>query len=108
MKYLETPIAEIRRTITPRWGMTSLGYTVRGGAPAQFKVRLQGETRWRRLMIVQFSNAGSCFVRVANERLWVHGEHLPDNSEVPSAGSLYRVSEFCWSANSESITLKGI
>ncbi len=63
--YLTTPIAEKRRTeTTPRYGRTAMGYTVRSGAPSSYTIRLEGEKRWRRVMIWQFSNAGTCFVRI--------------------------------------------
>lgn len=57
----------VERKIDPprtNWGMTAAGYTKRGGAPSQWKVRLEGERRWRRVMVLQFSNAGSAFLRV--------------------------------------------
>ena len=66
-QYLEDggfSIAEAKRTDTPRWGMAASGYTHKGGAPTSVMVRLEGETRWRRLRCWQFSNAGTCFLRV--------------------------------------------
>jgi hypothetical protein len=57
-------IEATRQTATPSWGMTVYGYTLRSGAPTSRLVRLRGETRWRRLMVWQFSNAGTCFVRI--------------------------------------------
>lgn len=65
-------IEEARQTDTPRWGMTVYGYTKRSGAPTSWLVRLKGENRWRRLMIYQFSNAGSVFLRVKGEVLFVN------------------------------------
>ena len=55
-------IEATRQTETPRYGMTVYGYTRRSGAPTSRLVRLRGEKRWRRLMVWQFSNAGTCFV----------------------------------------------
>jgi hypothetical protein len=49
VKYLEQKIVEVRQTETPRWGMTSEGYTCRGGAPTSRLIRLEGEKRMRRL-----------------------------------------------------------
>jgi hypothetical protein len=63
--YLTTKIAEKRQTDnTPRYGMARDGYTLRSGAPTSYMIRLEGEKRWRRVMIWQFSNAGTCFVRI--------------------------------------------
>ncbi len=70
-------IVETKRTEAPRWGMTVFGYTVRSGAPTSMMVRLKGEKRWRRLMVLQFSNAGSCFLRVRGEMLFVSDCDLP-------------------------------
>lgn len=64
--YLSTPIVEAKTVImsNPFAGMTKLGYTKRSGAPTSVKVRLLGEKIWRRVMVWQFSNAGTCFVRI--------------------------------------------
>lgn len=62
--YLTTKIVETKRTEQPRYGMTAAGYTVRSGAPTSLMVRLDGEKRFRRLMVWQFSNAGTAFVRL--------------------------------------------
>lgn len=70
-KYLETPIVETKISETARPRLTRDGYTVRAGSPTATLVRLQGETRWRRLMVWQFSNAGTLFVRVKGECLIV-------------------------------------
>jgi hypothetical protein len=70
-KYLQTQIEEVKTTETPRWGMTASGYTKQSGAPTSKMIRLAGEKRWRRLMCWQFSNAGTCFVKVNGENLIV-------------------------------------
>jgi hypothetical protein len=70
-KYLTIPIVESKQTETPRCGMAADGYTKRSGAPTSWLVRLDGEKRFRRLMCWQFSNAGTCFLRVAGECLIV-------------------------------------
>jgi hypothetical protein len=75
--YLETKIVETRETERPRYGMTVDGYTVRSGAPTSLMVRLEGEKRFRRLMVWQFSNAGTCFVRVGGKPLVVRGHDIP-------------------------------
>ena len=69
--YLTTRIVETRRTDTPRYGMAADGYTLRSGAPTSLMVKLEGEKRWRRLMVWQFSNAGTCFLRIKGEPLIV-------------------------------------
>lgn len=67
--YLTTPIAASKQTAPPRYGMTRDGYSVRSGAPTSWLVRLAGEKRWRRVMVWQFSNAGTAFVRVGGKPL---------------------------------------
>ena len=71
VEYLETPIEAKRQTDVPRYGMAADGYTKRSGAPTSYMIRLEGETRWRRLMVWQFSNCGTLFVRVAGKPLVV-------------------------------------
>jgi len=75
--YLETPIVETRQTTQPRYGMTREGYTVRSGAPTSTMVRLQGEKIFRRLMVWQFSNAGTAFVRILGKNYIVRDSDLP-------------------------------
>lgn len=75
---LKTPIERAKRTERPSWGMTLDGYTKRGGAPTSILVQLQGEKIWRRLMVIQFSNAGSCFLRIGGERFFVSDSDLPE------------------------------
>ena len=53
------------------------GFTVRSGAPTSWLIRLDGEARWRRLMIWQFSNAGTLFVRIKGRALIVREHELP-------------------------------
>lgn len=63
--YLTKPIAAKRENpIDSRRYMTRGGYTKRSGAPIGIMIRLVGEARWRRVMVWQFSNAGTCFVRI--------------------------------------------
>ncbi len=67
VKYLQARIVATRGTARPRYGMTRDGYTKRSGAPTSTMLLLEGETRWRRLMCWQFSNSGTCFVRIKGE-----------------------------------------
>lgn len=70
-KYLTTPIAEAKHDDSARPRLTRDGYTVRAGSPTGTLIRLQGETRWRRVMVWCFSNSGTRFVRVKGECLIV-------------------------------------
>jgi len=60
-------IAEKKTTARPSYGMARSGYTLRSGAPSSTMIRLEGEKRWRRVMIWQFSNAGTAFVRIGGK-----------------------------------------
>ena len=76
LKYLETKIVEAKRTKdVPRYGMTADGYTKKSGAPTSVMIRLDGEKKWRRVMVWQFSNVGTCFVRIKGECLVVRNEY---------------------------------
>lgn len=70
--YLQTKIAETKQTPTPRWGMAADGYTLSSGAPTSYLIRLEGEKIWRRVMCVQFSNAGTLFIRMNGENFVVN------------------------------------
>lgn len=77
-QYLTTKIVEAKTVeVDPRHGMTRDGYTKRSGAPSQIMIRLDGEKRFRRLMIWQFSNAGTLFVRIGGECLIVRETDIP-------------------------------
>jgi hypothetical protein len=67
-------IQHTRYTDAPRYGYTADGYTVRAGAPTRRMVRLEGETRWRRVYVWQFSNAGTAFLRIGGEPFIVTDE----------------------------------
>ena len=77
-EYLATTIDAVRVTDVPRYGIAADGYTLRSGAPTSRMIRLAGETRWRRLMIWCFSNAGTCFVRIKGKTYIVNECALPD------------------------------
>jgi hypothetical protein len=47
-----------------RQGRTVDGYTTKSGAPIGTMIRLKGSKRWRRVMLWQFSNMGTCFVKI--------------------------------------------
>ena len=74
---LEKKIVEKKTTKTPRYGMSRDGYTLRSGAPTHLMIRLEGEKIFRRLMCWQFSNAGTCFIKVKGEYLIVNDFDIP-------------------------------
>lgn len=76
--HLATKILEARRTKLPRYGLTAEGYSLRSGAPTGLMIRLEGERRWRRLMVWQFSNAGTAFVRIGGQAFIVRDSDLPE------------------------------
>ena len=81
VEYLETKIVESKRDYPkPGAGMDEDGYTKRNGAPSSLKIRLEGEKIWRRLMIWQFSNAGTLFVRINGKELVVREYDVPEPS----------------------------
>lgn len=61
---LTKKIVAVTTTDEPRYGMAADGYTVKSGAPTCYMIMLEGEKRRRRVMIWQFSNAGTIFVRI--------------------------------------------
>ncbi len=77
VQYLDRPIVAKRRTTTPRYGMASDGYTLRSGAPTSWQIQLEGEKRWRRLMVWQFSNCGTLFIRIGGKPIVVREYDLP-------------------------------
>jgi hypothetical protein len=80
VKYLETKVDAVKVTEAPRYGIAADGYTAKSGAPTSRLIRLAGEKRWRRLMVWQFSNAGTLFVRVGGVPLVVSECDLPNAS----------------------------
>lgn len=76
--YLTAPIAESRESATvPRSGWARDGYTRRSGAATHMEIRLEGEKRWRRVMIWCFSNSGTLFVRIKGVPHIVRSTDLP-------------------------------
>lgn len=82
VKYLDKKIAEAKRSYVsnPRRGMGSDGYTTRSGAPSSLMIRLEGEKMWRRVMVWQFSNAGTAFVRIKKECFVLREHEIPEIS----------------------------
>ena len=76
-KYLTTKIAETRRTDVPHYGLGRDGYSLRNGAPTSLLVRLEGDKRWRRVMVWCTGNCGTLFVRVAGECLITRDDDIP-------------------------------
>jgi hypothetical protein len=67
VQYLKDSIVEVKSTSVPRYGMAADGYTLHSGSPTSKMIRLNGSSRWRRVMCWQFSNNGTLFVRVKGE-----------------------------------------
>lgn len=74
VNYLDIPIVAAKQTTTPRYGIAADGYTLRSGAPTSYMIRLEGETRWRRLMCWQFSNCGTLFVYIQSKPMVIRDE----------------------------------
>jgi len=55
--------------------LDAYGYTVKAGSPTPYMVRLSCDNRPRRVMVLQFSNAGSAFVTVKGRRLFLKAHH---------------------------------
>ena len=77
VEYLEKEVVEMKNTPTPQYGMTAEGYSCQSGAPTSWLIRLEGEKIWRRLMVWQYSNIGTLFVRVKGIPLVVREYDLP-------------------------------
>jgi len=93
-KYLETPIAEARRDYPrPGAGMTRLGYTKSSGAPSSVMIRLQGEKKWRRVMVWQFSNTGTMFVKLKGQPHIVREHDLPPIQEKTSPTAVHHMAK---------------
>ena len=82
--YLTHEITDMKSTPTPRYGMGADGYTLRGGAPTSKMIKLAGEKRWRRLMVWQFSNVGTLFIRIKGQALVVNEHSLPQPANANS------------------------
>lgn len=79
VKYLRKKIVASRRDRNPpRYGRCVDGYTVRRGAPTEMMVMLQGEKRWRRVMVWCFSNCSTLFLRIRGEEFVVQSHEIPE------------------------------
>lgn len=75
-------IVEARRIPPPtQYGMTAMGYTKNSGAPTDLMVRIEGESRLRRLMVWQFSNAPTLWVRVKGQCCVISQHEIPTPTE---------------------------
>ena len=74
---LTAPIAEWKRTPAPQARLTRDGYTKLSGSPSTIMLRLDREKRWRRLMVWQFSNMPTSFVRMRGRSLIVPSHLIP-------------------------------
>jgi hypothetical protein len=64
-------VAEVAIRGSPLPRLTRDGYTQRSGSPTAYVVRLAFEDRWRRVYCIQYSNAGSLFIRVNGARVFL-------------------------------------
>ena len=65
MRYLcEDKIEDVEVGDRPNYGLTSEGYTIQSGAPTEYRIRLKGEKRLRRVFVWCFSNCATYFVRI--------------------------------------------
>lgn len=62
----------------PMAGRTQDGYTSIKGAPTELMVQVNDSGRWRRVWILQFSNAASYFVNVDGHRQYLTAGQLDD------------------------------
>jgi hypothetical protein len=68
VKYVEEPFdARVRELEWQRAGLqqTASGYGRK--LTSRYEIRLQGETRWRRVYVTQFSNAGTHWITRGGE-----------------------------------------
>ena len=68
IQYLdETKIQDTRKTEFPQYGRTASGY----GAKIPTSQMIKVENRWRRVYCTIYSNAGSCWITVDGEKLFI-------------------------------------
>jgi hypothetical protein len=65
-------IAQAKITQAPRGGMSADGYTTNAGAGSEYMIRLHSCKVWRRVYVLQFSNAASFFVNIDKRRIFLH------------------------------------
>jgi hypothetical protein len=61
-------------TDAPRYGYPASGYGRK--IPTRHWVRLTGDTRWRRVYVMQYGNAGSPYVVVRGEDVFLNEHDL--------------------------------
>ena len=66
-------VVDAKRTKAPQPRLTADGYTKLDGSPSDIMVKLKGYgNRWRRVYILQFSNAASQFCKVNGEDIFIN------------------------------------
>lgn len=77
-------IVEHKRTDVPRYGIRADGYSAKSGAPTSYLVRIDGGAltaadakRWRRVLVWQWSNVGTAFVRICGNVYFLRDSDLP-------------------------------
>ncbi len=70
IKYVEDKFSmvESKETNLPNYGRNVSGYGNK--MPTQYKVRFQGKGKWYRVYCVCFSNVGSIYVIINNEKFY--------------------------------------
>ena len=76
VRYLGKRINRKRVDIPANRRLTSEGYTPIAGSPSDWKIKLEGENRWRRVYCWQFSNASTLFIRVNEQPIVVRDYEL--------------------------------
>jgi hypothetical protein len=74
-------VIAVRRTPAPRSGQTRTGYGKRLATSWELQL---ADRRWRRVLVMQYSNAGSAYVRVGGKALFL-GTFEPDTFKAPAA-----------------------
>ncbi len=70
-------IAEAKTKRVKSHGCNKYGYTHKSGAPTSIMIRFADETIWRRLMVWQFSNVGTLFVRMKGKEYIIREHEVP-------------------------------
>lgn len=74
IKYAE--VADVRKVPNPAKRPVD-GYGA--NIPTDYQVRLKGESKWRKVYAICYSNVASFFINVGNERRIIHDYDLSPN-----------------------------
>jgi len=78
--YLEDEVTDGRQhpPSNPWAGRTQDGYTSIKGAPTELMLRCGTRNTWRRVWVLQFSNAASYFVNINGERRYLRESQIDE------------------------------